>query len=397
MIKSEKINELIKYINKDAKAIIVGGFVRDYLLKKQSLDLDIEVYNIQNFDALKELIENFTYTKTKEKIKNIYIVGKTFGILKTKIEGFNIDFSLPRKENKVGLGHKAFKVKFYPNINFKDASKRRDFTINSIGYDTKDKKFLDPFNGILDIKHKTIKMINEESFKEDPLRVLRAIVFASRFNFKIEKKTFLSCKNLVSKNALKELSKERIEEELKKMFLGTKLTSIAVKYIFSLGIFKEYHIKKKERLFNRLNYLNSKNIKNLKFYLASFCLVLKRKKRKKFLNSFFLNKKIINESIILYQYSKKYKIKTNYQILVLATKINIRDLSIFTNNKILYEKAKKLNVLDKAIKAFIGGKELIKSGFNPSVKFKKIINYYYKKQLKGEFKTYEEAIKKIRA
>ena len=226
------LEKIIKNLQKiGATPILVGGCVRDSLLNIPCKDYDIEIFAI---DSL-EIIE-----KSLKKFGNVKQVGKSFGVLTLNTDGFDFDFALARTEKKIGLGHTDFEVRTNANLTYKQAALRRDFTINSIGYDFKTKEFLDPFNGINDLKNKTIKHINDDTFIEDPLRVYRAIQFASRFEFKIDDKTKELCKKMVSNDDLKYLAKERIYEEFKKLFLKSKKPSIGFSLLKDLGVLRYF-------------------------------------------------------------------------------------------------------------------------------------------------------------
>jgi len=112
--------------SRGAKPIIVGGSVRDHILGYEPKDFDIEVYGI-GLDELKELLGRFG---------SVNLVGKSFGVLKLSYKKSVYDFSLPRVEKKISKGHRGFEVKVDENLPYKEAFKRRDFTINAIGYMT---------------------------------------------------------------------------------------------------------------------------------------------------------------------------------------------------------------------------------------------------------------------
>jgi len=184
------------------RAYLVGGAVRDILMSKTPTDFDIEIYDITPQ----------TFSKLMQKIGAIG-VGKSFFVYKYK----NFDLSLPRIENKTGYGHKGFSVEITQNE--KEASLRRDFTMNSIMINIFNKEILDFWGGIKDIQNKTIKLIDENKFKEDSLRVLRAMQFSSRLKFKIDPHTLNVCKKI----DLNDLSNDRIYKEFEKMFYSKYL------------------------------------------------------------------------------------------------------------------------------------------------------------------------------
>ena len=123
------------------RALVVGGFVRDRLLGIDAKDLDIEVFGIPA-DRLPELLAPFG---------RVQAVGQSFPVFKVG----TIDVSLPRRESKTGRGHKGFTVHGDPMLSFEDAARRRDFTINSMGWDPLTDEYLDPFGGRRDLDSQT--------------------------------------------------------------------------------------------------------------------------------------------------------------------------------------------------------------------------------------------------
>ncbi|MCB9096919.1 CCA tRNA nucleotidyltransferase [Arcobacter aquimarinus] len=214
-----------------AKPILVGGCVRDFFLNIPVKDYDVEIFGIDSLDIIE---------KSLSKFGNVKLVGKSFGVLTLKIDEYDFDFALPRIEKKIGKSHQDFEVITNPKLSFKEAAIRRDFTINAIGYDYFKDKFLDPFDGIKDLKDKTIKHINDKTFCEDSLRVYRAVQFASRFDFKIAEETKELCKQIVLSDELLYLPKERIFEEFKKLFLKSVKPSIGFELLKELGILKYF-------------------------------------------------------------------------------------------------------------------------------------------------------------
>ncbi len=222
-----------------ARPILVGGCVRDYFLNKEIKDFDIEIFN---FDSL-ELLEI-----SLKKFGNVKLVGKSFGVLTLKVEGYDFDFALPRIEKKVGNSHTDFEVITNSNLSFEEAAIRRDFTINAIGYDYFKDEFIDPFNGIDDLKNRTLKHIDEKTFVEDSLRVYRAVQFAARFEFNLDENTKELCKKIVLSDELSYLPKERIYEEFKKLFLKSNKPSIGFELLRELRLLK--YFKELEALIN---------------------------------------------------------------------------------------------------------------------------------------------------
>lgn len=226
------LEEILKALQKiGATPILVGGSVRDHFLNIPIKDYDIEIFGINSLEIIQNCLQKYGCVK---------LVGKSFGVLTLRVNEYDFDFALPRTEKKIGNTHQDFEVITNANLSFKEAALRRDFTINAIGYDFSTKEFLDPFNGIKDLKNRIIKHINDKTFVEDSLRVYRADGFASRFDFKIEEKTKKLCKQIVFKNELDFLPKERIYEEFKKLFLKSSKPSIAFELMRELGVLKYF-------------------------------------------------------------------------------------------------------------------------------------------------------------
>ncbi|MBU1927437.1 CCA tRNA nucleotidyltransferase, partial [bacterium] len=157
-----------KLKNLNITAVIVGGYVRDSLLGRESKDIDIELYGVSSLENVEEVLQEFG---------NINQVGKSFGVCKLLFEDLDLDFSLPRLEAKTSSGHRGFEVSTYSQLSFEVASSRRDFTINAIGFDVEKKIILDPHHGIKDLKSNSLHFVNKTTFVEDPLRILRAVQF----------------------------------------------------------------------------------------------------------------------------------------------------------------------------------------------------------------------------
>jgi len=228
--------EILKNISKklqeeNAKAIIVGGSVRDHFLQLPIKDYDIEVYGLESLEELEKILSEFG---------SVNLVGKSFGVLKFIHNKEEYDFSFPRTESKVAEGHKGFEVKTDGEMDFKTAARRRDFTINAMGYNIEKKAFLDPFDAEEDIKNKILRHIDDDSFVEDPLRVYRAVQFCARFEYVLADKTKVLCKNMIEEGMLEELPEERIYTEWKKLLLKAKKPSLGFELMRELGILQYF-------------------------------------------------------------------------------------------------------------------------------------------------------------
>lgn len=210
-----------------AKPILVGGCVRDFFLNIPVKDYDVEIFGIDSLDIIE---------KSLNKFGNVKLVGKSFGVLTLKVDGYDFDFALPRTEEKIGSTHQDFQITTNSKLSFKEAAIRRDFTINAIGYDYFKKEFIDPFGGINDLKNSILRHINDKTFIEDSLRVYRAVQLSARFNLNLDEKTFDLCKTIVKNGELENLPKERIFEEFKKLFLKSQKPSIGLNLLKELEV-----------------------------------------------------------------------------------------------------------------------------------------------------------------
>ncbi|MFR6034768.1 MAG: hypothetical protein ACLUKN_17290 [Bacilli bacterium] len=125
------------------------------------------------------------------------MVGKSFGVWILK--GYHIDVSIRAAKEKTGEGHKAFDVECDPMMSTKEACSRRDFTINAILCDWLTGEIIDPFDGRKDMRLKILRHTSDR-FREDPLRVLRAMQFAARFEMSVASETVELCKTIEPEN-----------------------------------------------------------------------------------------------------------------------------------------------------------------------------------------------------
>jgi tRNA nucleotidyltransferase (CCA-adding enzyme) len=143
-----------------------------------------------------------------------------------------IDVSLPRRESKVGRGHKGFAVEGDPSLSITEAARRRDFTVNAISRDPITGELLDPFNGEDDLRHHRLRMVDGRTFGEDSLRVLRGVQFAARFHLEMDEDTRAVCREI----DLDDLPAERIWGEFEKLLLRAERPSIGLRLAWDLGV-----------------------------------------------------------------------------------------------------------------------------------------------------------------
>ncbi len=185
------------------RAWLVGGPVRDLLLGQAPKDVDMEAFGLDEatlHDALASL----------GKVRH---VGKAFGVFRLWTDTGTADVALPRRERKTAAGHKGFAVTPDPALSPEEASRRRDFTINAMMLDPLDGTLLDPHGGRLDLARGLLCHVSP-AFAEDPLRVLRGMQFAARFNLRLHPDTARLCRELLAEADT--LPAARIWEEWRK-------------------------------------------------------------------------------------------------------------------------------------------------------------------------------------
>jgi tRNA nucleotidyltransferase (CCA-adding enzyme) len=202
----------------DGRALLVGGCVRDLLMKREPKDWDLEVYGIEPA-KLRAVLDRFGPAN---------VVGEAFAVYKL---GPELDVSLPRRERKSGQGHKAFVIEGDPSMSFEDAARRRDFTVNSILKDPLTGEVIDPFHGREDIDRRILRAVSVDTFPEDSLRVLRAAQLAARFEFEIAPNTVALCRAI----DLSDLPAERVWGEIEKLLLRARRPSIGLHWLRELG------------------------------------------------------------------------------------------------------------------------------------------------------------------
>jgi len=197
--KSQRIIDLLEQ-GGATDVYFVGGSVRDHFLGQPYIkDIDLEVYGL-NYDEIVQILSPHF---------RVNIVGQSFGTL--KVDQL-IDVSIPRRESKMGIGHKGFLVTSDPDMTFAEAARRRDFTINAIGM-KRNGTIADPYHGVEDIERKVLRATSD-AFGEDPLRVLRGMQFAARLGFDLDPDTAVMCRTL--RGEFPTLSPERVWGEWEK-------------------------------------------------------------------------------------------------------------------------------------------------------------------------------------
>lgn len=203
--------DVVQNILGQGKIYEVGGVVRDRLLFPGK--------EVNDRDYLVTGIPYETLTKLLRKHGRVDLVGQSFGVIKftqsTASGPSTFDITLPRTEHSTGVGHKDFNVTFDPNLPVETDLQRRDFTVNAMALALDSDAIIDPLNGQADLQARQLRMVYAESFADDPLRMLRAVQFAARFDFTIEAETMQAMKQRA--HLIASVSVERIAEELNKL------------------------------------------------------------------------------------------------------------------------------------------------------------------------------------
>jgi tRNA nucleotidyltransferase (CCA-adding enzyme) len=439
---SKKIAEDIKL--KKGRMFYVGGYVRDKILKLENKDIDVEVFGLSP-DEIKEVLSKYGVVDE---------FGAKFGIF--KVHGIDIDFAMPRTEKSTGEGHKNFEVNVNPNMSMINACKRRDFTINALMEDVLTGEVFDYFDGLKDLQNGNIRHVDDETFVEDELRVLRACQFAARFDFKICNETINLCKKI----DCSKLPKERIYGELEKALLKANKPSIFFEYARKIEILNKlfspmekligleqnpkYHPEgdvwnHTMMVIDEAAQLKEKSNYPISLMLAAVCHDLGK----------ITTTRVIHEKIVSFDHENRLELTekflkniTSNKDLIDSVKIlvknhmrpniiakddssdkSIRKLIVDTNGKlvniqdaILLSKAdrlgrsinnidaesidiwwnnrlQKVNGEETKIIPFITGKDLIDMGLKPNKEFKKILELAFKLQLNGLNR--EEILKKL--
>jgi tRNA nucleotidyltransferase (CCA-adding enzyme) len=331
--------------------IVVGGYVRDALLNIHSKDIDIELYNMHSLEELETILKPFG---------KLNLVGKSFGVIKLRLQELEIDFSPPRIESKHASGHKGFEIRYDFTLDFATAARRRDFTINAIGYNPQTKTLLDPYNGIKDLSAKRLMCVDPKTFIEDPLRPLRAVQFTARFTLTCDPQLLALCKEMIAQGAFEELPKERIFEEIKKLLLFSQKPSLGLRLLAQMGGSTLFAPPSKETWENALIRCDA---------IASIRMGNEKKDLPLMLAALLLD--VLDPETVLKHISFHR--------------------SLFTATRAVIDYTRKWGILAFPPKPLLMGRDLIALGFSPSKDFKKMLDDAYEAQLNQEFSTENDA------
>ncbi|MFO1512035.1 MAG: polynucleotide adenylyltransferase [Verrucomicrobiota bacterium] len=211
-----------------SRAYLVGGCVRDALLGIAHKDFDFEVYGTDYETLARQLSAH----------GRVDLVGKSFGVIKfSSAGGGQWDFSLPRRDSKTAAGHKGFAVEFDSAIEPREAASRRDFTINALMFDPRTGEYLDFFGGRADLEKRVLRHTSA-AFVEDPLRVLRGMQFAARFDLTPAPETVELCRSIG--HTFPELAVERVGMEWFKWAGTSQRPSAGLRFLKDTGWLRHF-------------------------------------------------------------------------------------------------------------------------------------------------------------
>ncbi|MDR1303310.1 MAG: polynucleotide adenylyltransferase [Puniceicoccales bacterium] len=419
---------------------LVGGGVRDHFFGVPSHNFDLEIFNLPSATIIDILTPRY----------KIDYIGKSYGIL--KIRGLDIDIGVPRRERRQGPLHTDFAVQEDPFLPLEEAIRRRDFTINSIYFDIKNRQIVDPFSGLADLENRVLKHTSER-FSEDPLRVLRGMQFCARFALTPAPQTTALCRSLSPKF----LSQERIAQEFTKLLLQGTQPSAGLHFLKDAGwtpFFPELHqligveqdpIRHPEGdvfehtccvldTFARNRTGNFED--NLTVGFALLCHDFGKPTTtfkdsqgihsywheiagilpaEKFMERLCIAKNIILQALTLIQYHVEprrlfkrrasdadfRKLSYNVRRIDLLALLGYCDCAgrVDHNEEIrawILERARALGILQAPPKAIIQGRHLVELGIESGKDFSKILLRFYFSQLNGDFSTLEEGLSMVK-
>jgi len=203
---------------------LVGGCVRDALLGLPLNELDLEVFGLEAGEV--------EHLLTRAGFRAQW-VGRSFGVF--KLHPLPIDLGLPRQERKTGERHTDFEIEVDPGLSLEEAAARRDYTINAMYWSFHDKRLHDPHGGRRDLEERRLRPVGPR-FLEDPLRVLRGMQFAGRFELAADEKTV----EYAAKMNAAGLSRERIHGEWEKWLLKSVRPSAGLRFLEATGWIRDY-------------------------------------------------------------------------------------------------------------------------------------------------------------
>ncbi len=353
------------FVKTEYHAYLVGGYVRDSTLGRESVDIDVVVEG----DAVKAARE-----------LNVQVKGKLtthheFGTASITIDSCRVDLASARTEKYPSPAHLPH---VYPSTIVEDLN-RRDFTINAIAMSISKENFgeiFDPFDGMNDIKKKLIRILHRNSFMDDPTRIFRALRYKNRFGFRFEEETESQMRQAIKGGMVQKLSGQRLLNELTQIFNEPSYAAI-IHDLFNYGVFS---LKRSEMKLvpdsseHAFYFLLSRLPKN--------SLPLAKESRE-------IVDDFRNMHKIMLKLSRASKRSAIHSILRPVSRELVEAMALLKPE--LSQKAKIFHRMIKE-KPLITGQDLRKYSIGPNHKYSKILNRLFELQLDNKLKNRKEAI-----
>lgn len=390
--------ELIRSAGKLARELglrlyLVGGAVRDLLLGQDTFDLDLVVEG----DALKLAV------LLAERKNGTILVHRRFGTAKVSIDKSSLDFATARSESYAFPG--ALPV-ISPG-SFNDDLRRRDFTINAMAIDLGTDEFgdiIDPYRGRDDLKHKLIRILHKESFRDDATRILRSLRYEQRLDFKLEPAT----EGLLRRDIamLDTISGDRIRHELE-LILKEKSPEKVLQRAEELGVLKRMHPSLKSNKWIQKKFQQARSVTSpapIAIYFSLLLYQLNQKDMEDFIDRLNIPKtiaQVIRDTLRIKEISASldtgelssgaiYRLLNGYQPLSILTNALASDSALLSQRLHLY--------LDKLrhVKTSLNGRALQQMGISPGPRLGEILKALQEAKLDQKVRTKEEEIEMVR-
>ena len=350
----------------DNKLYYVGGIVRDELLGIESLDVDV-VYEGNAIEFAKSLSET-----------EILQINEPFGTVRVKLDGREIDIASTREETYKRKGHLPTVTKI--GVPLKEDVKRRDFTINTLYKSVSTEEIIDLTGGLEDLKNKTIRVLHDKSFIDDPTRILSALKFATRFGFTIEPHT-KKLQDDYLKNIDYDMCYKRIKKELIETFSLNSQSAFEIfinDRIYKLITTREVTLPK----INIEKLINLYPVNNIWLVYVGVLGDLSRLPLTK------------AEQKILDDFNAIEKLHNDFEIYKAFEKVMPETILLYAILKDEKSAVKYLEELSR-IKLSINGKDLQGIGLAPSPKYQEIFDYVLKLKLQSPNLSKAEEIEAV--
>ncbi len=349
----------------DNKLYYIGGIVRDKLLGVESFDVDITYVG----DAVEYC----------SKFGEVIQKNPDFGTVRVNVEGCIVDFASTRAEVYEKKGHLPVITKI--GCSLKEDVMRRDFTVNALAQNVATGEIVDYVGGLDDLKLKKLRILHDESFIDDPTRIIRGLKFRVRFGFDLDEHTRQLQEDYLA-NINYDMSYKRVKKELIETF--NLNSNLAFKIFVNEGIYKLLSPEKFDLPEADVESLVTKyNPNNVWLVYLGLLPDLSRleftKEEKKILDDFYSIGNLNNDFEIYKAFENK----------------SIESILLYGIAKNLNAATRYLDILRK-IKILITGKDLLQLGITPSAEYQRIFDYVLSEKLKNSNLTFDDEIRLVK-